>query len=208
MKNQWKIMLCLLFSIIMLLSLTACTTDKIVEKEVETVTQDGIKYIIINKVDKDGTVLEEYAKIAKYEGNKENIVLPSIIKNVPVRAVASLAFFESKIKNIEIEEGIEIIESFAFGYAQNLITVTFPSSIKVIGDYAFVNCLALKSVTIPALEKPEIGTEVFKYFDKKTKEYEINELLQIFVPNKDKYKPSNKRDPWQDYQTLLIEKEV
>ncbi len=210
MRKQWKIMICLLLSITILFIATACTTETTVEKEIKTITtDDGIQYIIINKVATDGTVLEEYAKVAKYLSNEKDIVfIPDKIENIPVKTITSRAFFESNIINIEISQGIERIESFAFAYANNLVTVTLSSSIEFIGDYAFSNCLALKSVTFQTPQKPELGKEAFKFFDKKSKQFEVSSLLKIYVPSKEEYKQDNARDNWKDYQDYLYEKEV
>lgn len=57
--------------------------------------------------------------------------------------------YQRGIKKIEIGDGITSIGGYAFGNCYALASVTIPNSVARIGTYAFVECYALASVTIP-----------------------------------------------------------
>ena len=54
----------------------------------------------------------------------------------------------SKIKIVNVEDGITSISSFAFYECGNLTSVTLPDSVTQIGDYAFYGCSNLTNVTL------------------------------------------------------------
>lgn len=65
------------------------------------------------------------------------------------------------LTEVQIPEGTEKIEDYAFSGIKNLTSVSIPSSVKEIGDSAFYRCSGLTSVTITnGVEK--IGYDVFK----------------------------------------------
>ncbi len=55
----------------------------------------------------------------------------------------------SKVTEIIIPDGIEIISSAIFYYCSSLTSITIPSSVWGIGDNAFCNCTSLNSITLP-----------------------------------------------------------
>lgn len=52
-------------------------------------------------------------------------------------------------RHLHIKEGVEVIEKVAFWYNENLESVTFPSTLKKIGDNSFGGCPKLKEVKLP-----------------------------------------------------------
>ena len=66
----------------------------------------------------------------------------------------------SRIRMIELPEGLTGIGGSAFEYCTALTNVTIPASVKTIGDSAFYGCASLTNVTIPA-GVAEIGYNVF-----------------------------------------------
>ena len=61
------------------------------------------------------------------------------------------------MKVVELPEGLETIESYAFGYCHSLTQVHIPSSVKSLGAGAFYKCNALEVVELP--EGLEIGDQ-------------------------------------------------
>lgn len=55
----------------------------------------------------------------------------------------------SKLKTIQLPEGITSLPAYAFAACHNLQTVKFPKSLTSIGEQAFGNCKSMKTVTIP-----------------------------------------------------------
>lgn len=205
MKRIGKLLLCLALVIITVFTLTSCAKAAIIEEEVDTFTKSGIKYIVVNALDADGNKIDTYAKVSGYTGSEENLTIPSTVEDIPVKTIASLSFFESQIKSLILPEGITRIENFALGYAENLISIEMPSTIEYIGDYSFINCISLKAVDIKATEKPVIGAEAFKFYNKEDKEYQVSSLLNINVPSLAAYEPSDVHDLWAEYQDNLEE---
>lgn len=55
----------------------------------------------------------------------------------------------SSIKNVEVQEGVTNISSYAFYFCENLTSVTIADSVTSIGNYAFYCCQSLTDATIP-----------------------------------------------------------
>ncbi len=55
----------------------------------------------------------------------------------------------SKIKSIEISEGVESIASYSFYECKNLTSVKIPSTVDSIGVRAFIYCKNIKSIKLP-----------------------------------------------------------
>ena len=81
---------------------------------------------------------------------KRNLIIPSEFSGKPVRVIGKEAFADTKIKSIIISEGIEEICYEAFFSCKNLKSITLPSTLKKINDWAF-NGKVLKKVIIPSV---------------------------------------------------------
>lgn len=211
MKKVWKLVICLLIIIALSFSLIGCEKKEYIEEVVDTVTENDIEYSIIKKVDLDGNPIGHYAKVLQYKGDDKNVTIPSTIEatvvagvEIPVTIITGLSFFKKGVKDIVIGENVTTIENFAFGYS-DLIQISIPSTITSIGDYAFINCLALKEVTILATQRPLVGPYTFKYYDKGEKDYAIGNELRIKVPSKSAYTTKDVLDNWSLYQAQLRE---
>ena len=63
-----------------------------------------------------------------------------------------------KIVSVSVSEGITRIGNFAFADCLNLKSVILPSTLKSIGENAFADCISLKEISIPnGIEKIESG---------------------------------------------------
>lgn len=74
----------------------------------------------------------------------------NIIYTVPesVSEISEYAFHKGKLKSINIPYAVKTIGSSAFGYCENLISVTMSNSVETIGDHAFYNCKKLNSIKL------------------------------------------------------------
>ena len=76
--------------------------------------------------------------------NQDHITIPSTVKRIKYGAASF-----SKISELHIPEGVETIETLAFGYASVLTSIALPNSLKKIESMAFLNC-NISQVFIPA----------------------------------------------------------
>lgn len=77
------------------------------------------------------------ATITGYVGNDEVLVIPSKIDGYVVTAIGDNAFQSSRVKTIVVADGVTKIGWFAFRDCPALCSVTLPSSVSVIGYAAF-----------------------------------------------------------------------
>ena len=69
-----------------------------------------------------------------------------------------------EITNLEIPEGVTVINNYAFSGCTGLTSITIPNSVTSIGDNAFYSCTGLTSITIPE-SVTSIGKSAFHHCD-------------------------------------------
>ena len=74
----------------------------------------------------------------------KNTVIPSGIK-----AIGTEAFFNQKIKTIQIPSSVKYIGNYAFWACSSLTEIVLPEGVETIGSNAFINCEKLVSITFP-----------------------------------------------------------
>lgn len=95
---------------------------------------------------------KSYVIITGYTGHDQELVLPTTINGIPVKAIKSSAFRKNyTITSLVIPEGITEIGSYAFYDCTCIFKVTLPSSIKTIGTGAFDKCNNLQYVYIDSI---------------------------------------------------------
>lgn len=100
--------------------------------------------------DSDFQYIEENGALilTKYNGSKENLIVPSQIDSKPVKAIKGAFCNNTAIKNIRISEGIETVDYMSFYGCTSLVRVKLPDSVKTIGHAAFFGCLSLENVIL------------------------------------------------------------
>lgn len=99
-----------------------------------------------------------YSK-TKYNGKKcivingladlhDTVIIPKEIGGIPVKIIRSHAFYNTDIKHVILPEGLEEIQDRAFASCTLLKEINFPSTLKHIGNEAFVYCESLKSIIL------------------------------------------------------------
>lgn len=79
--------------------------------------------------------------VTAYLGSAKEVVLPTHIDGLPVRAVFDRAFSGNvSVTSVTVPEGVESIGWFAFSGCASLKSVSLPSSIQAISYGAFDNC--------------------------------------------------------------------
>ena len=207
MKKILKLALCALLALTTVFAFAACTDKDVSEEEVKTLSLSNVEYAIVTQKNKEGKVIDTYAKIIGYDGQEQNLIIPQTVDdNIPVKAIANLAFYDNKtIKSVVLPEGLTTVGAFSFGYMDSLIRVELPSTVIEIGEYAFINCTALKEVRIAAVKRPKLGEAAFKFYNSKDKQYQISPYLEIKVPDIDAYSTTDVHDKWIEYGRFLKE---
>lgn len=62
-----------------------------------------------------------------------------------------------------IPDSVTSINSWAFGFCENLVSVIIPDSVTVIGEFAFYRCKSLSYVAFLGNRAPSCGTYPFDY---------------------------------------------
>lgn len=131
-------------------SLTTITiTSSVSEISASVFAHTPIQNILI---DKDNAYFSEYDDVL-FSNNGTQLVWYPIGKEgeeytVPdtVLQINDYAFYDAKfLTSVTINEGTEIINQYAFACCLNLNEIVFPSSLKLICDYAFLNTSWLNS---------------------------------------------------------------
>ena len=107
-----------------------------------------------------------------YNGDEEEVIIPSKYEGKPVVAIKDSAFTECEFEKVTIAASVEEIGVAAFKDCENLESVNIPASVTIIKDETFSGCKALNSVTIEGDIKG-IGEAAF---------YFCEELYSISLP--------------------------
>lgn len=104
--------------------------------------------LIRYKTDYDFTYTQEDGGIVltRYNGECENLIIPSEIDSIPVKAIRGAFLNNGTVKNVRVSEGIENIDYMSFYGCTALVNITLPDSVKTIGHAAFLGCMALEKV--------------------------------------------------------------
>ena len=91
--------------------------------------------------------------IAKYNGNRAYVKIPSMHNGGTVVAIGDEAFggdttMNLKLKSVVIPDSVTTIGEYAFCYCMGLTSVEIPDSVTTIGEGAFGGCIGLTSITI------------------------------------------------------------
>lgn len=70
------------------------------------------------------------------------------IDGCPVTAIEKNAFTQTPFTEIRLPDTIEIIDSGAFAECKYLKSINFPSTLKYMGVFSFIDCLSLTEITV------------------------------------------------------------
>ena len=88
--------------------------------------------------------------ITGYSGPGGDVTIPDTINGLPVTSIGRSAFsFRTSLTSVTIPTGIINIEDYAFSQCFGLASVSLPNSLTNIGVGAFNSCMSLASATIP-----------------------------------------------------------
>ena len=90
------------------------------------------------------------------------------------------ADWTSKIKTINLPEGLTTIAASAFAECSNVKEITIPTTVTSIGDGAFANCTGLRTITCLATNPPLAENYVFYGVSQYTKTYVLASSLEDY----------------------------
>ena len=150
-KRFLSILIALVISVLSVVTLASCG-DKICEHTFDngactlcgaSTPSEGLKY----KLASDG---DYYIVSSIGTCTDTKIVIPATYNGMPVYQVGVDAFKNNtKITEVEIHEGVRVVNPYAFKGCTNLKSVSFPKTLTDIDWCSFENCTALTKVDIP-----------------------------------------------------------
>ena len=93
----------------------------------------------------DGGIVTGLTDLGLYlvECGLHYLVLPAVVKEIPVIRIATNSFRDLPIEIMELSEGLKEIGSFAFANTK-LLTIHLPNTVIEVDEGAFKNCFDLK----------------------------------------------------------------
>ena len=93
--------------------------------------------------------------------NTKDVVVPATVDGAAIKTIGEYAFYKynkvlcftlpsSKMRSIEIAEGVETISKYAFYQCKKLNSLTIPESVTMIDKMAFASCTGLKTLEFQA----------------------------------------------------------
>ena len=93
------------------------------------------------------TVLENKESESIFENN-ENIQVKKVILPKTIKIIGKHCFNECRtVETFLLNEGLEKIDVAGFSYCEGITDLILPSTLQIVEDYAFRNCLKLKRLT-------------------------------------------------------------
>lgn len=124
--------------------------------------------IIPFSVSADGEIMfrlsddKTYYIVSMCDSNDEEIVIPSVYDEKPVKEIGDMAFMSClNLKTVVIPETVTKISDMAFAYCNSLSLIVIPKSVTYIGDSAFLGCKNLEEIII-GKNVTVIGKDAFK----------------------------------------------
>ena len=125
-----------------------CYNSKVVvnlPNTLETIGRSAFSYADITEIEipESVKVIGDYA----FSGTK----ITSIRLPAKLQSIGLYAFSSCHISEIEIPDGVELVDNGLrlFSHCENLTSVKLPSSLTVIGENMFYDCLSLEEITLP-----------------------------------------------------------
>lgn len=100
-----------------------------------------------NKAEDKSAFIIEDGVLIRYLGNEPIVYAPK-----GITSVASMAFdrCNDKVKKIYFSDELIEFQPYAFYFVPNLEFISIPNKVEKIGDFAFIGCVALSDLFIPA----------------------------------------------------------
>lgn len=121
--------------------------------------------------------VESIERFAIFYSKAKSLTVPSTLKKIGRESI----YFCQELTQIVIEEGLEVIDNYAFNGCSALTEMHLPSSLKTIGCAIFVNCSGLQHAYI------DQASPLFQSRDNMLFSKDATRLLQQLADNKKEY---------------------
>ena len=116
-----------------------------------TPDDDGIVWVTSENGDGTATL---YGYSSEGEKPSGDLVIPSVINGQKITKIGNSCFFDgqnmdTEIKSVTIPSTVTEIGEYAFAYCSEMTSVDLPNSLTQIDDYAFYNCISLSNLSLP-----------------------------------------------------------
>ena len=111
--------------------------------------------------------------IVAYTGSASTVTIPSAVDGLPVVAIASKVFINSRLTGVTIPSSVTSIGSSAFAGCTALTSVVIPNGVTSLAASIFSGCYGLTSVVIPG-SVTSIGNSAFA---------DCKRLTSVTIPN-------------------------
>lgn len=98
--------------------------------------------------------------IKEYKGSSENVAIPDNFDGFPVVSIGENAFLKKDVVSVTIPDSVTLIGGSAFYSCSKLKSVVIGKSVKTISGCAFYDCKSLEKIVIPDSVK-KIGSSAF-----------------------------------------------
>ena len=127
--------------------------------------------------DYEYTVDSGKAMIVDYRGSGGDITIPSKLGGVPVTEIYMFAFQGDEITSLTLPSTVTAIDDYAFSACHDLKSVKWSSNLKRIGNNAFEECTSLTVIDLPS-KLEEVGPSAF---------YNCTSAVSVTIPKSAKY---------------------
>ena len=136
-----------LFAVLMSLFLTAAILQQRVYAESETdefEEEENLKF-------GDFTYIryKTQVTITGYTGSESEVTIPEKIDDLPVTEIGDEAFNDCMFKSVTIPSSVKSIGDYAFESCSSMKQLNLSEGLEEIGEFAFVYCMRLHDVEIP-----------------------------------------------------------
>lgn len=92
-------------------------------------------------------------RLEKYDGNDGNLCLPNEVDGEPLSVIGAKAFLSCRsVERLELPDGTESVEDWAFAHMRNLKEIVIPAKKIVFGRKVFLGCHHLKRISFSGTE--------------------------------------------------------
>ena len=150
----FSIFMLIILNIMLIFGFASCESGRSGSEENENSGDSTVSRLMNFTLSEDETyyILSYVDQYGHTEEEKENFVIPSEYKGLPVREIGDEALKNVPVVNVTVPDSITVIGKSAFSGCSELRSIQLPESMDSIGEYAFFGCHYLYHIDIPIMQ--------------------------------------------------------